>query len=95
MSPLQLNVSALSNPYSLFVSLTSFLIFGQDHLDKILFQALVNPGFTYHFVNSKFVDTYYLKTSVTPPVALYLFDSSLNNIISKIANLSIIFSTSD
>ena len=47
------------------------------------------------FVNSEFVDTHHLKTSATPPVALHLFDSSFNNTISKIANLPIIFSTSD
>ena len=41
------------------------------------------------------MDTHYLKTSATPPVALHLFDSSSNSTISKIANLSIIFSTSN
>jgi len=41
------------------------------------------------------MDTHNLKTSATPLVALYLFDSLLNNTISKIANLPIIFSTSD
>jgi len=84
MSPIRLNTSALSNPHSLFVSLTSPLILGQDHLNKILFQALIDSGSTHH-----------LKTSTTPPVALYLFDSSSNNTISEIANLLIIFSTSD
>jgi len=43
----------------------------------------------------KFVNTHHLKTSTIPPVALYLFDSLLNNIISEIANLPIIFPTSD
>jgi len=41
------------------------------------------------------VDTHHLKTSVTPPVALHLFDSLFNSTISKIANLPIIFSTGD
>jgi len=36
-SLIQLNASALSNPHSLFVSLTSPLILGQDHLNKIPF----------------------------------------------------------
>ena len=80
---------------TLFVSLTFSLILGQDHLNKILFQALVNSESTHYFVNSKFVDIYYLKTSATLPVALYLFDSSSNSTISKIANLSINFSTGD
>ena len=47
------------------------------------------------FVDSKFVNIHYLKTSATSLVALCLFDSSLNSTISEIANLSIIFSTSD
>ena len=63
------------------------------HLNKILFQALINSGSTLCFVDSKFVDTHHLKTSVIPLVTLYLFNGSLNNI-SEIANLPIIFSTS-
>ena len=94
MSLIWLNASTLSNSHSLFVSLTSPLILGQDHLNKIPFWALVNSRSTYCFVDSKFVDTYHLKTSATPPVALHLFDSLSNSIISKIANLLIIFSTS-
>jgi len=41
------------------------------------------------------VDTHHLKTSATPPVALHLFDGSSNSTISEIANLPIIFSTSN
>jgi len=41
------------------------------------------------------VDTHHLKTSATPPVAFHLFDGLSNSTISKIANLPIIFSTSD
>ena len=95
MSSIWLNTSTLFNPHSLFVFLTSLLILGQDHLNKILFWALVDFRSTHCFVDSKFVDNHHLKTSTTPPVALYLFDGSSNSTISKIANLSIIFSTSD
>ena len=95
MSPIQLNTSALSDPYSLFVSLTSPLILGQDYLNKIPFQALINSGSTHCFVDSKFVDTHHLKIPTTPLVALCLFDGLLNSTISKIANLPIIFSTGD
>jgi len=91
----QLNASTLSNPHLLFLSLTCSLILGQDHLNKILFQALVNSGSTHCFVDSKFVDTHYLKIFTTLPVALCLFDGSSNSTISKIANLPIIFSTGD
>jgi len=95
MSPIRLNASALSDPHSLFISLTSPLILGQDHLNKILFQALVDSRSTHCFVDSKFVDTHHLKTSTTPLVALCLFNSLSNSTISKIANLPIIFSISD
>ena len=95
MSPIQLNASAFFDPYSLFVFLTSLLILGQDHLNKIPFQALVNSGSTHCFTDLKFVNTYYLKTSVTPLIALHLFDGSSNSTISEIANLPIIFFTSD
>ena len=37
MSPIQLNISTLFDPHSLFVSLISLLILGQNHLNKILF----------------------------------------------------------
>ena len=95
ISPIWLNISALSDLHLLFVFLTSPLILGQNHLNKISFWALIDSGSTYCFVDSKFVDTHNLKTSATPPVALYLFDSSSNSTISKIANLPIIFSTSN
>ena len=95
MSPIRLNISTLSDSYLLFVSLTSFLILGQDHLNKIPFEALINSGFTHCFVNSKFVNTYYLKTSTTSLVAFHSFNGLSNSTISEIANLSIIFSTSD
>ena len=90
-----INTSALSDPHLLFVSLTSPLIFGQDHLNKILFWALVDSRSTHCFIDSKFVDTHYLKISATSLVALHLFDGLSNSTISKIANLLIIFSTGD
>ena len=95
MSPIWLNTSTLSDPHLLFFPLTSPLILGQDYLNKIPFQALVDSGSTHCFVDSKFVDTHHLKTSTTPLVALCLFDGSSNSTISEIANLPIIFSTSD
>ena len=79
MSPIQLNAFTFSDPHSLFVSLTSLLILSQDHLNKILFRALVDSGSTHCFVDSKFVDTHHLKTSTTPSVVLCLFDGSSNS----------------
>jgi len=95
MSSIQLNISALSNPYLLFVSLTSSLILSQDYLNKIIFQVLIDSRSTHCFVDLKFVDTHNLKTSATPLVALCLFDSLSNSTISEIANLLIIFSTNN
>ena len=95
MSSIQLNVSALSDSHSLFVSLTFPLILGQNHFNKISFWALVDFRSTYCFVNSIFMDIHYLKTFTTLPVAFCLFDSSSNSTISEITNLSIIFSTGD
>ena len=95
MSSIRLNTSALSNSHSLVVSLTSLMNLGQDHLNKIPFRALVDSGSTHCFVDSKFVNTHHLKTFTTPLVALCLFDGSSNSTISEIANLPIIFSTSD
>jgi len=95
MSSIWLNISTLSDLYFLFVSLTSSLILGQDHLNKILFQALIDSKSTHCFVSLKFVNTYYLKIFATPSVTLHLFDSSLNSTISKTTNLPIIFPTSD
>ena len=71
MSLIQLNISTFSNSYSFFVSFTSLLILGQDHFNKIPFQALIDSGST------------------------YCFDGLSNSIISKIANLPIIFSTNN
>ena len=76
-------------------NITSSLILDQDYLNKIPFQALIDSRSTYCFVDLEFVDTHNLKISPTPLVALYLFDSLSNSTISEIANLLIIFFTSD
>ena len=81
-----------NSTHPLFVSP---LILGQNHLNKILFQALVDSRSTYCFIDFKFVNTHHLKTSTTPLVALCLFDGLSNSTISEIANLPIIFSTGD
>ena len=80
--------------YPLFLILTfslSLLLLSQ-FLVRII---LIKFCSSHYFVDSKFVDTYHLKISATPSVALYLFDSSSNNTISKITNLPIIFPTGD
>jgi len=80
--------------YPLFLVLTSSLslLLLSQFLVRII---LIKSCSSYYFVDSKFVDTYHLKISATPSVALYLFDEPSNNTISKIANLPIIFPTGD
>ena len=50
---------------------------------------------THCFVDSKFVDAYYLQISIVFLVALCLFDKLSNSTISEIVNLLIIFPTSN
>ena len=64
-------------------------------LIKFYLKLLSTLESTYCFVDLKFVDTYHLKTSITPLVALHLFNELSNNTISEIANLPIIFPTGD
>lgn len=84
ISSIQLNVSALSEFHSLFIS-----------LNKIPFQALVNSESTYYFVDSKLIGTYNLKTFIISPIVLYFFDNTLNSIIFKIVVLSMIFPSNE
>jgi len=60
-----------------------------------MFLTILSSSSIHYFVDSKFVDIHHLKTSATPPVTLHLFDSSSNSTIFKIANLLIIFLTSN
>ena len=53
-----LNTSALSDPHLLFVFLISLLILSQNHLNKILFWALIDSKSTHCFVDSKILTTW-------------------------------------
>jgi len=63
MSPIYLNTSALSDLYLLILFLSSSLVYKLDHIQQVLFYALVNFRSTYYFSNSSFVYTYNLLIS--------------------------------
>lgn len=94
LSPIRLNTSTLFNSYSLFVSLISPLVLGQNYLNKIPFHTLIDSRFTHCFVDSNFVHIHTLKTCSVSPIKLYLFDDLSNTTISKIVALPIIFPSS-
>jgi len=91
MSPMHLNVSALSNPNSLCIPLVSSLVCALDHLQPIPIQMLVDSGSMHCFLDSAFARGHSLPTTPTPPVELHLFDGTLNNIISEIVLLPVKF----
>jgi len=77
MSPMHLNVSALSDPNSLCISLVSLLVCAPDYLQPISIQTLVDSGSTHCFLDSAFARGHSLPTTPTPPVELHLFDGTL------------------
>ena len=79
----------------LFLTLFSFLVCKPDHVQQVLFHALVDPGFTYYFADFFFVYAYNLPTLSIPPVKLHLFNRLSNNFILKIILLSIYFPFSE
>ena len=89
--PMCLNMSALSDPNSFCIPLVSPLVYALDHLQPIPIQTLVDSGSMHYFLDSTFAYEHSLPTIPIPLVELYLFDRTLNNIISKIVSLSVIF----
>ena len=88
MSPMRLNVSALSDPNSLCIPLVSPLVCAPDHLQPIPIRTLVDSGSMHCFLDSVFARGYSLPT---PSVELRLFDGTSNNIISKVVSLPVKF----
>ena len=74
---MHLNVSALSDPNSLCISLVSLLVCAPDYLQPISIQTLVDSGSTRCFLDSAFARGHSLPTTPTPPVELHLFDGTL------------------
>ena len=83
----QLNVSALSDPNSLHVSLTSLLISNSS----LHVSALIDSGSTHCFVDTSFVQYYKLPAYLVDPIELKLFDGTSNSIITQSVALPVKF----
>ena len=81
---LRLNTSALLDPNSLTISLSSSEI-------PIPFRALVDSGSTHCFIDIEFVTLHKLSARSVPPIPLKLFDGSCNSVITLVCDLPICF----
>ena len=84
-------MSALSNPNSLHVSLTSSII--SDFFSE--FPTLVDSGSTHCFVDTGFVRSHQLSVSLVKPIELKLFDRTCNSIITESLQLPVLFPTGE
>jgi hypothetical protein len=88
---LRLNASALSDPNSMLLSLTSTSVLTLGSIIPIPFKALVDSGSTHCFVDSSWVRAHKLSTAPIPPVELRLFDGSSTSFITELVSLPITF----
>ena len=88
---MRLNTSALSDPNSLCIPLTSPLLCAPDHLQPIPIRMLVDSGSTHYFLDFAVACEHSLPTTSTSPMELCLFDGTLNNIISEVVSLPVKF----
>ena len=79
-----LNASALSDPHSLHVSLTTPAI-------SAFFSTLVDSGSTHCFVDSGFVREHKLPVFSIDPIELKLFDGTCNSVITQSLDLFVLF----
>jgi hypothetical protein len=88
---IRLNASALSDPNSLRISLTSSLV--SDSTSVI--SALVDSGSTHCFVDTKFVNFHHLPLVSVSPIELELFDGTSNSVITQSLELPVLFSSGE
>ena len=81
----RLNTSALSDPDSLFVTLSL-----SPH--SISTCTLIDSGSSHCFIDSSFVADHNISTTSIPPLGLRLFDGSCNSTITQAAELLVRFS---
>ena len=87
----QLNVSTLSNPNSLCISLASLLISNSS----LCVSALIDSGSTHCFVDTSFVQYYKLPAYPVDPIKLKLFDRTSNSVIIQSVALPVKFLSSE
>ena len=89
MEVVHLNTSALSNPNSLHVPLSSDLTFPS------LLIALIDSGSTHCFIDINFATTHNLPLIPVPPIHLKLLDGSSNTTITQSTSLHVTFETGE
>ena len=88
---LRLNASALSDPNSFRLSLSSDKL--SDSTIPLI--ALVDSGSTHCFIDNKLVQNYVSDSYPVPPIELKLIDGTSNSIITRAVNLPILFPTGE
>ena len=86
-----LNASALSDPDSLTLRLTSPHVYSSS----VPFKALLDSGSTHCFVDKNFAKLYDLPTRPIPPIPLQLFDGSSTSQLSSVVDLPIRFTSGE
>src|SRR5882724_4856655 len=86
-STVTLYASALSNPNSLTLSLTT------DSLPSTTLKSLVDSGSSNSFIDPAFIETQHLPAYGIPPIQLRLIDGTPNSIISQALDLQLHFPT--
>ena len=89
MEAVHYNASALSDPNSLRVQLTSTFI------PNSIITALIDSGSTHCFVDSKFACTHDLSLTSIPPIEFKLFDSTSNATITQSFQFLVTFDSSE
>src|SRR5262249_21147365 len=100
---IKLNASALSDPDSLSVYLSSPHVSVSSSISSDTaacssdppFRALIDSGSSHCFIDSAFVRNNVLTTSPIPPTELRLFDGSSNSMLTELCNLPVSFPTGE
>ena len=82
-----LGASTLSDPDSLFISLTT------NTLPNTILRSLVDSGSSDSFIDSAFVHTWHLPTYGIPPIKLRLMDGTSNSVLTQALDLHLRFPT--
>src|SRR6266481_2385604 len=82
-----LGTSALSNPDSFLLSLTT------DTLPNVILKSLMDSGSSDSFIDAAFVQTQHLLTYGIPPIKLRLIDGTSNTTITQALDLQLRFPT--
>src|SRR6266481_572190 len=84
-----LGTSALSNPDSFLLSLTT------DTLPNVILKSLMDSGLSDSFIAAMFVQTQHLPTYGIPPIKLRLIDGTSNTTITQALDLQLHFPTGE